>query len=91
MDPVCSENQALRDTLKDDSETFLSGHWSEDGRISELCSSIGGITAGTPKVGFQELSKTFAHSSAVVDWRGIASGQLLVLSIIVKRSLYHQD
>ena len=36
------------------------------------------ITDGTPKVGIQKHSKTLAHSSAVVDWRGFSSGHLLV-------------
>jgi len=43
------------------------------------------ITAGPPKVGIQERSKTLAHSSAVVDWRGIASCCLFVLSMMVKK------
>ena len=43
----------------------------------DLCSTIYVITAGPPKVGIQERSKTLAHSSAVVDWRGIASCCLL--------------
>ena len=49
------------------------------------------ITAGTLKVGNQEQSKTLAHSSAVVDWREIVSGHLLVLSMMVKRKVYPQD
>ena len=53
------------------------------------CSEV--ITAGTPKVGIQEQSKTLAHSSAVVDWREIVSGHLPVLSIMVKRKVYPQD
>ena len=37
------------------------------------------ITDGTPKVGIQDRSKTVAHSSAVVDWRGIASGHSFII------------
>jgi len=49
------------------------------------------ITAGTPKVGIQKQSKILADSSAVVDWMGIVSGHLLVLSMMVKRKVYPQD
>ena len=36
------------------------------------------ITDGTPKVRIQDQSKTLAHSSAVVDWREIASGHSFI-------------
>ena len=49
------------------------------------------ITDRTPKVGTQDWSKTLAHSSAVVDWRGIVSGHLLFLSTMVNRNVYPQD
>ena len=49
------------------------------------------ITAETPKIGIQVHSRTFTHSSAVVDWRGIVSGHLLVLSTMVNRNVYPQD
>jgi len=45
------------------------------------------ITDGTLNVGIQDRSKTLAHSSAVVDWRGIASSHLLVLSTMVNKKL----
>jgi len=43
------------------------------------------ITDGTPKVGIQDRSKTWAHSSSIVDQRGIASGHPLVLSTMVNK------
>ena len=45
------------------------------------------ITEGTPKVGIRDRSKTLAHSSAVVDWRGIASGHPLILSTMVNKNV----
>ena len=49
------------------------------------------ITDGTPKVGIQDRSKALAHSSAVLDWRGIASGHPLVLSTMVNKKVCPQD
>ena len=49
------------------------------------------ITAGTPKIGILEHSRTLAHSSAVVDWRGICPGHLFSLSMMVKRKIFPQD
>jgi hypothetical protein len=49
------------------------------------------IKDGTPNVGIQDRSKTLAHSSAVVDWRGIASGHPLVLSMMVNKNLNPED
>ena len=37
------------------------------------------ITAGTPNIGIHERKSTFAHSSAVVECRGTASGHLVGL------------
>ena len=43
------------------------------------------MTEGIPKSGIQCLNMALAHSSAVIDLTGTASGHLEVLSTMVKR------
>ena len=49
------------------------------------------ITAETPKIWIQVHSRTFTHSSAVVDWRGICSDHLYAIIMMVKIKVYPQN
>jgi len=57
----------------------------------EFCFSVRSNNCWNQRLGSMQQSRTLAHSSAVVDWRGICPGHLYSLSMMVKRKIYPLD